>query len=333
MRSLHAFSAWCAVVVAGLLRATTAAAQPAEPSVEAAPGFELVWLSSDCDRGAEVLSKVRRMLDERQAQLPAIVVTVTVAREAPNRFVALLETAGSGGSGRKRLEGESCDAIALGSAVVIALSIDPSASLDTSAPPAPEPAEPKPAPVPAPPPPRRQPPAVERREARAYLHGSIGVLFGLLGDPSAFTGAGVGVRYRRVSLELGGDVYQARDVTRGDRPQVGAELKLFSADLLGCYSVLPLSLGAVEACPGLRLEYLRARSFGVSEPDEGQVLILAGIAALRGRLHPTPWLSAVLDLGVAARPFYPTFVLRGVGDVFEIPIVSPFARTGLSLEF
>jgi hypothetical protein len=273
------------------------------------------------------------MLGERQEQLPPVRFTVTVTREAPQRFVALLETRTSRGVGSKRLEGESCDAIALGSAVVIALSIDPSASLDTSEPPPPEP-EPKPGPVPVPRP-QTRPSArpAERREAKVYLHGSIGALFRLLDAPSAFTAAGVGVRYRRLSFELGGAVYQARDVTRADRPQVGAELKLFSADLLGCYSVLPLSLGALEACPGLRLEYLRASSFGVSHPDEGQVLILAAMAVLRGRLHPTSWLSTSLDLGVAVRPFYPTFVLEGGGDVFEIPVVSPFARTGLSLEF
>jgi hypothetical protein len=171
------------------------------------------------------------------------------------------------------------------------------------------------------------------RETKPYLHASIGVLFGLLGDPSAFTAAGVGVRHRRLSLELAGAVYQPRDVTRSDRPKLGAELRLFSAELWGCYAAIPFALGAVEVCPGMKLEYLRARAFGVSNPDEGQVLIMAGVAALRGRLHPTSWLSATLDGGLAARPFQPTFVLLGVGDVYEIPAFSPFARTGLALEF
>ena len=102
------------------------------------------------------------------------------------------------------------------------------------------------------------------------------MLFGLLGDPSAFTAAGIGVRHRRLSLELGGAVYQPRDVTRPDRPKVGAELRLFSGELLGCYAVVPFGLGALEACPGLRVESLSARSFGVSSPDEGQVLLHGG---------------------------------------------------------
>ena len=63
------------------------------------------------------------------------------------------------------------------------------------------------------------------------------------------------------------------------------------------------------------------------------MLLGAGLGVLRGRLRATSWLSATLDAGVAARPFHPTFVLLGVGDVFEIPTFSAFARTGLAVEF
>jgi hypothetical protein len=316
--------------------AAAAAAQSPEPGVARAPApLELVWQGpADCERGGAVRAKVLRLLGSRQAALPSVKVTVTVAREAPSRYVAHLETVTAQGGGSKRLEGESCDAIALASSVVIALSIDPNASLDAEEPAQPEP-EPKPKlrPLPSPRRSRPAPKPQEARETKPYLHGSIGVLFGLVGDPSAFTTAGIGARYRRLSLELGGAVYQPRDVTRPDRPKVGAELRLFSGELLGCYAVVPFGLGALEVCPGLRLESLSARSFGVSNPDTGQVLLMSGLAVLRGRLHPTSWLSATLDAGLAARPFHPTFVLLGVGDVYEIPVLSPFARTGLAVEF
>jgi hypothetical protein len=72
---------------------------------------------------------------------------------------------------------------------------------------------------------------------------------------------------------------------------------------------------------------------GASNPDEAAVLLGSGLAVLRGRLRPTSWLSATLDAGVAVRPFHPTFVLLGVGDVYEIPVFSSYMRTGLALEF
>lgn len=295
--------------------------------------LELDWQGSeDCARGPAVQAKVLRLLGSQRALGAPIRVQVTVQHEKGARFVAELTTSGGAGGGSKRLEGESCDAIALASAVVIALSIDPTASLDAEAPaeePRPEP-KPKPKPKRPAPPPR---PAGPPREIKAYLFGSVGVLFQLLSQPAAFTAAGVGVRYRRLSLELGGAVYQARDVRRDDRPKLGAELRLASGELLGCYAALPFALGAVELCPGVRLEYLTATAFGASNPDEASVLLGSGLGVLRGRLRPTSWLSATLDAGVAVRPFHPTFVLVGVGDVYEIPVFSSYMRTGLALEF
>ncbi len=341
-RSVASLAWRYALVAFGFVVAESAAlAQPDAPTTagpsEAPRALSIDWKGpDDCDRGDAVRAKVTRLLGGSQRALAADVkVSVTVRHEKGSRYVAELETSTAAGGGTKRLEGESCDAIALASSVVIALSLDPDASLD---------AEPPPEPVPKPKAksPRKRRPLPKRvgpkrvgpkRETFPYLHGSVGVLFELLSEPSAFTSAGVGVRHGRFSLELAGGVYQSRDVTRADRPKVGAELRLSSGELLGCFAALPFQLGAVELCPGFRLEYLSATAFGVSNPDQGGVLLGAGVGTLRGRLRATSWLSATLDAGVAVRPFRPTFVLLGVGNVFEIPLVSPFARTGLSVEF
>ena len=328
----HSAAAFLAVLaVAAPLRA-----QPAQADGAGEGGaLEIRWQGpDDCERGDAVRAKVLRLLgSSRRALAERFQVQVTVRREDPARYVAELETTTASGSGAKRLEGESCDAIALASSVVIALSIDPEASLDAQ-----EPAEePQPEPSPKPPSPvkpTKAPPVVrEPRATSPYLHGSVGVLFGLLSDPSAFSAAGLGVRRHLVSVELGGALYQTREVFRMDRPRVGAELRLFSADLLGCYGPLRSSLATLEVCAGARLEYLSATALGVSHPDRGEVLLLAGLAVLRGRLRATSWLSTTLDGGFAARAFHPTFVLVGVGDVFDIPVISPFARTGLAVEF
>jgi hypothetical protein len=322
------------LLLAGRARLAWAQGEDSAAAVPAASApLELDWQGpEDCARGPAVQAKVLRLLGSQRVPGAPIRVQVTVQHEKGSRFVAELTTSGGAGGGSKRLEGESCDAIALASAVVIALSIDPSASLDAEAPPEEPKPEPKPKSKPkrpAPPPRPTGPP----REIRAYLFGSVGVLFQLLSQPAALTAAGVGARYRRLSLELGVAVYQARDVRRADRPKLGAELQLASAELLGCYAALPFTLGAIELCPGARLEYLTATAFGASNPDEAGVLLGAGLGVLRGRLHPTSWLSATLDAGVAVRPFHPTFVLLGVGDVYEIPVLSSHTRIGLALEF
>ena len=312
---------------------------PAESATVAAQALRIDWDGrQDCDRGDAVRAKVLRLLGGSQrAPSGGVKVTVTVRRERGPRYVAVLETTTPTGGGRKRLEGESCDAIALASSVVIALSLDPNASLDAE-PPVDEPKPRKEPPRPKAKPKLKPEPKLERRdpaprETVPYLHGGVGVLFELLSMPAAFTGAGVGVRHRRFSLELGGAVYQPRDVMLADDRRVGAELRLFSGELLGCVTAVPFQLGAVELCPGFKLEYLRATASGVSNPDEATVLMAAGVGALRGRLRATGWLSATVDAGVALRPFQPDFVLLGVGKVFGTPMVSPFVRTGLVVEF
>jgi hypothetical protein len=306
----------------------------AEPARAPSPPLPIDWQGpDDCDRGDAVRAKVLRLLGGSPHALSGgFKVSVKVRREKGSRYVAVLETTTAAGGGRKRLEGESCDAIALASSVVIALSLDPNASLDAE-PPIEEPkprTQPPPGPKPKPKPSSKPKP---KRATIAYLHGGVGVLFELLSIPSAFASAGVGVRHRRFGVELGGAVYQPRDVSLTDRRGVGAELRLFSGELLGCFAALPFALGAVELCPGFKLEYLRATAYGVSHPDEATVLMGAAVGALRGRLRATSWLSATLDVGVAVRPFQPDFVLVGVGKVFETPLVSPFVRTGLVLEF
>lgn len=317
---------------AGSARAQAESAPP--PAAAPPPTLPIDWQGpEDCERGDAVRAKVLRLLGGSQRALSGgVKVSVTVRHEKGSRYVAALETTTASGGGTKRLEGESCDAIALACSVVIALSLDPNASLDAEVPPE-EPPPPKPpvrSPKPKPKPPAKPAP---KRETFAYLHGSVGVLFQLLSIPSAFTSAGVGVRHRRFSVELGGAVYQPRDVWLTGQRRIGAELRLFSGELLGCFAAVPFQLGAVEVCPGFKLEYLRATAYGVSNPDEASVLIGAGVGAVRGRLRATSWLSAMLDAGVAVRPFQPRFVLVGVGKVFETPVVSPFARTGLLVEF
>lgn len=305
----------------------------AEPPGELAPAIEIAWNGPpDCDRGDAVRAKVTRLLggSERAANAK-INVSVEVRREK-GRYLAVLETQSGG---KKRLEGESCAAITLASSVVIALSVDPDASLE------PERAEKETEPPPEPPKPAAPParllappkPPVAPRVTRAFVQGTVGVLFGLLPEPSTSFGGGIGVRHRRLSVELTFALHQRRDVTHEQRPELGAELGLATGELLGCYAAVPSRFATLELCPGMRLEYLSASAFGASDPGEARVLIGSALGVLRGRLRATSWLSAQLDVGVAARPFRPRFVVVGVGDVFETPLVSPFARSGLVVEF
>jgi hypothetical protein len=313
---------------------------PARAAAQSAP-LELTWQGPrGCDRAGYVRERVARLLGSgaRKSDSP-LRARVAVHEDAAGRFSADLETETAYGVGRKRLEGESCDAIALAVAVVLALAVAPDAELELEAEPEPdpdfalatEPARPLSDREALREPLRPRQPRPPR--ASAYLQASGGVLFSLLSEPSTYIAFGVGTRYRRFSLEITGAAHRTHSLYLSERAGAGAELELFSARLLGCFTVLPYELTPFDACAGPQLENLTATAFGVTDPDSGSVLLVSGVLALRARLRATSWLSAALDVGVAARAFHPTFVLQGVGDVFEVPTLSPFIATGLNAEF
>ncbi|RYZ02226.1 MAG: hypothetical protein EOO73_32415, partial [Myxococcales bacterium] len=100
---------------------------------EPAPALEIGWQGpEECAGGEALRAKVLRLLGgSARAAGQDTRVFVRVRRER-GHYVAVLETSSMSGGGKKRLEGESCDAITLASAVVIALAIDPDASFTAS---------------------------------------------------------------------------------------------------------------------------------------------------------------------------------------------------------
>lgn len=314
--------------------AVTASAQP--------EGLDLQWFGpTQCQGGPEVRAKVERLLGTAEVRPTGrwLKAEVRLRRETSTRYVADLLTETKDGMGRRRLEGESCDAMVLASSLVIALAIDPTLSLDARGleEPASSPRQEPQAQVAltdlAEVPGLAAPVAPARFPISPYLQLSLGTLLQLMGGPSLFASAGLGLRYGPASLELGAAFHQPRRVYLVDPRRMGAELDLKSGELLGCLAALRHELASLSVCAGGELEYLSARAFGVSDPGSGSVLLLAGVGTLRGRFRATSWFSATLDGGVSARQYQPTFVVLGVGHVFAIPGVSPFARTGIALEF
>ncbi|MGK3986536.1 hypothetical protein WME99_26055 [Sorangium sp. So ce136] len=211
-----------------------------------------------------------------------------------------------------------CGAIDSELALAIALMIDPSATLSTSAPPAlaapaPPPA-PSPAPVPPPgpapppqvivqrilipvPPPAPPPPAPWRVEVGA------GPLFGLGLLPSPGVAAVIRARLtppRFLPLDVGGAVWAPHETT------TGAFTTRFSWGE-GFVSACPVSIGSatrLSACAGARLGALRVNGvgFGVDRTDER---LTAGVT---------------LDVRLARRLFGPFTAGGGLG------LIAPLVR-------
>lgn len=319
---------------------------PFLPALAAADEPAIRWVGPDeCSAQSELELRVQRLLggSQRAASVPYSA-RITVRKEGEHDWRARIETEIDGQSGQRMLSGESCSALVLASAVVLAFAVDAEAAgqnLGSEAAPSEKPGE-NPAadePVPAAPAHERvaRPSAVTAEEPAEglspYVRASFGVLFELLPPNAASFGAGGGLRFGAFSLDANLAYHQRRTVTIAGQAGAGAELQLASANLVGCYALLRGSAGSVAGCLGVELEYLRAQAFGVRRPEEGSVLLAAGLLGSRAKFQPIARLATVLEAGLGARPFYPTFVMDGLGDVFTVPILSYSLHAGLELEF
>jgi hypothetical protein len=295
----------------------------ASEAIAQVPNLKLTWdAPPGCPSRSDVERSVDRLLGGRSPDDRRIDARVVVTLRPSGIWLAELAITGSA-SGRRELEGESCSAIALATSVVLAFAIDPRA-----APASPEePREPPAAPV--------VPIARETvsEPTVVFVHAFGGAALRALPAAAIEFGLGAGVRHGRWETELMAAYAPSRSVQVSGPPRAGAEIDMLSATALGCFAPVATAAAALDLCVGGALERMAADANGVSNPGSGSVLLFSPTAAVRSRSRLTPRLSLVLDLAATVRPFHPRFVIDGVGQVYDIPIVGGSLSGGLQLGF
>ncbi|HEY8038517.1 MAG TPA: hypothetical protein VIF15_01935 [Polyangiaceae bacterium] len=202
------------------------------------------------------------------------------------------------------VKGSDCAAVVDAMALTISLTIDPSSIAGPTAPPPPPPPEPPapppPAPDPAPEPPRDAPapPPPPPEAVQAHLGVTAASALGSSPGLAAGGAAFVGVRWRALSLDV---------EARGDLPATGAGntagVRVQSWLLAG--SVVPcLHLGVGYACVVASGGSLTATAVqGVTSPQTSGGL----------------WLAVGPRLGVEL-PLSDSFALRGYGEILVTPV-------------
>jgi hypothetical protein len=288
------------------------------------PNLALTW---DAPVGCPSSSEVERSVDRMMGHLPPndrkIDAHVIVTRRPSGLWMAELVITGSA-SGKRELEGESCAAIALATSVVLAFAIDPRAG---SAPPE----EPKEHPIPiSPEAPVIKTPINERTVF--YAHAFGGAALRTLPTVAGEFGLGVGLRRGRWEAELSAAYAPTRSIQVVGPPRAGADVGLWSATAFGCFAPIATTWAALDLCVGGELEHMSAEATGVSNPGSGSALLFSPTGAVRSRIRLFPRLALALDLAATVRQFHPRFVIDGVGQVYDIPIVGASLGAGLQLE-
>jgi hypothetical protein len=340
-----------------ILLASSSLARAQEP--------QLTWQAPQaCPSRDTWLSSLRARVDPAAWQQAAPKLRVTVRIElADNRYALQLDTVLDGAVGQRRLEGARCAELVEASALIVALAIDPQAAeraalsapvvapsgettqptpIEAQAAPAPvatpepppaTPAEPKPEPAPEPdqsePEPKRAPSST-RFFIRPLLLTDLGTLPELALGPALHAG----VRFGRLSVELGASYLLGQSVTEPDTTRVIGELRWLAGHAGVCFGVLPA--GRFDLAPCARFELGRIWGQGRNLEDgelSGGATWAAAVPGVRFGFEVVHgfWLDTEL---AAALPLLPSaFTVVGVGEVHESPAVAGRLAAGFSLHF
>lgn len=304
-----------------------------EAAAQRLPGLAFEWRAPPACPTREAV--LRQVADARGRDPGpgdrALDVDVTVSQRG-RRWRAEIRTRSGAAQGERALEAGSCNRLAQGVALVIALAMDEA------------PAAPEASPPPPPPPvlfiddgelppalrPRRRPPATPRGSRVTFgLTARAGVDAGLLPSPSpgVFVGGLVRAGVFEARLELG--AFAARD---GEGPRAGTSVaaEAQAAQALACLRFAP---GAAElgGCTGVEAALVAAwsRGFAQDARDERVAVgvplrVWAGVRVARG-----------LTVSLAPEVLFPVtrlrYEVRGVGAVHELPLAS--FRGGLAASF
>ena len=331
--------------VLALLTGVTGAPQQAIP----APLVELeLSAPAACPSSSVVLDAVRQRVKHAAAEP----LRVRAQIEHHERWSLLLETE----QGERRVEGESCEAVAQTLVVLLALAVDPGADVESTgwspelaspttaekssqtaaeAAPRPEQAEPTPAAV-APAKPHinasaRRP----RRESRSspLRWPTLGVALGALGEvgalpkPSFGATGGLSASWQPWSLKLGAAflVPQFAQV-ESSSARKGGYVSWWSGNLELCRSFAVV----VSACLGTEVGRLTGVGRGVQSRTTGHALWLAAGPSLAGHLPLERGFSLFAKLGVYLPIFRPGFGVEPYGELYSPAVASGRLVLGIS---
>jgi hypothetical protein len=265
------------------------------------------------------------------AQVPEpVAAEVEIRASVSSSFVLSLRTQVGATSGERSLSGQDCRELADAAALVLALLINPRASLGAEPPAVTAKASPPATPPPAAP---ADDGAGFDQHARFGLGFDAVMAFGVLPDLAAgLGGRGFYQRGRLVAMARAGGFF-AKRTTAAVMPGATASFYLLESALAICARTLPgRRLGAM-LCLGPALERLHGTSSGVSTPGEASALWPCALAEASGQLRLGP--RTRLRLAAEARGLgsRPDFAILGLGSVYRPAAFSLRGALGVDVLF
>ena len=273
---------------------------------------ELRWRApAECDRGTEATSQIEKLIGEPLAEVEGIAFDVEVSVRDDGAHVVALRTLTSDGMARTReIEGASCEEVAEAAAVAIALSIS---ERNRAA------AEPMPA-EPATPAPEASLPVVSEPRWQA------GLGLGVVSERGAMPEVGFGALLEgalehgllRLGLLIG--MLPGQDFELAGRDEGGT----FALALAAGQACVHPVFGRIHllGCGGFEVSRLSAEGRGVSEPLDGDAVLVAPRAEVGVGIAPATAIRVWLRARAAMPLTRPAFLLDDTLEVHRPESVS-----------
>jgi hypothetical protein len=282
-----------------------AAATETPPSVQPHDDLPIAisWNAPGECPGLDALkAEVRRVAGQVPPPSEPLSADATVRRGSGTSWQLTLTTRAGARAGERRLAGADCAELMHAAALVMALMINPQASI------VPEP--PSPPPPEAPPP----PPIPERRFA---VGADVVVGSGALPEIAP----GIGLRFAAaagaLSAELRASIWASRSTESPSAPGTGGSFNLADGAIAGCARARRDRRLAPGVCVGASVVRLHGTGYGVTDPDDAAAWWTVAFAEANLRIRLTPGNAVRLAAQGLVPLGRPNFALDGVGHVFQ----------------
>lgn len=293
------------VAIALLSLALLAASEPASQQEPA-----LVWEAPEtCPDERTIRARVEQLIGRTLADDETVRVHARV--EIAERPSVVLRVDSASGSSERTITAVSCAELGEIAAVVIAIAIDPAASLRAEAEPEPAP-PPKPQPPPPPPPREERAPAavakprpIAHRGPMGTLRVAAGVSLGAVPGVTAAIEAGGGVRWKHARIDLSAEHWLSQRAEAAGSNAAAIDVRLTIARAQGCWVPTAGRIVELPLCGGAAVGAAYARGSGVPQ----------------SRPHRVAWAAAHVQAAVVLAPIR-RFAI-GPFARLQIPILRP----------
>jgi hypothetical protein len=286
--------------------------------------LELAWRAPEsCPSLAEERAEIHRRVGEVDTPVPKLIsAEVEIRAAAAGGYLLSVQTRVGTSTGERVLSGPDCRQLAEAAALLLALLINPKATLD------PEPAKVPPPPVPSTPPP---PPAPER----SGLGCGIEAVFARGVLPGLAEGMAARIFYQRghvmAAALLGG--FLAKETNAPVFPGAAASFYRLESALSLCAATLPGRRLGGALCLGAAIVRMHGESSGVSTPGQATAYWPEAFAEASGRLRLTSATRLRLAAEWRGLGRRPEFAILGLGSVYRPAAVGLGAALGLDVLF